>query len=106
MTIGNFADAIQHFQKSIKQAPHFKTLELLGECMLLSGSPLASIVPLAAAVGLGSNEFRALYLLAKAYAAVGEHRNGLKYVERALRIKPDFKKAQELRIELAADLSS
>ena len=47
------------FDESAKLSPHFKTLELLGECRLLMGRLKDSIVPLAAASALiGAHELR------------------------------------------------
>lgn len=101
MAAGNYDQAIEHFQISIKHYPHFKTLELLGESMLAIGDPLGSIVPLAAAVGLGTREFRALYLLSKALVQLGDHKDAVRYLDRALEMAPDFKRALELRSQIA-----
>ena len=38
-----------------------------------------------------------MYLLARAYFEIGEQKTALKYVERALAMKPDFKRARELK---------
>jgi len=100
MAAGNYANAIEHFRISIRHYPHFKTLELLGECLLAMGDHVASIVPLAAAVGLGTREFRALYLLSKALVQIGKHEDALKYLDRALEMAPDFKRARELRSQI------
>jgi tetratricopeptide (TPR) repeat protein len=101
MERGNFQAAIQYFSKSVEHLPHFKTLELMGECYLTLGNPREAIVPLAAAIALGSNEFKASYLLSRAFLELGERNDALKYVTRALEMKPDFKRARELRDAIA-----
>jgi tetratricopeptide (TPR) repeat protein len=97
MEAGDYRSAIALFNESNTAFPHFKTLELLGECHLLQEQPLDAIIPLAAAVGLGSNEFRAMYLLAKAFLALGQNRNAIQFLDLALKINPTFKAAGELR---------
>lgn len=92
--------AIELFEESVRLSPHFKTLELLGECRLKNHQPSEAILPLAAAVGLGTNAFRAMYLLAKAYAELGNKKTALRYIDRALQMKPDFKSARELKESL------
>jgi hypothetical protein len=72
-------------------------LELLGECKLALGEPFAALVPLAASIGLGTNSFRAMYLLSKAFADLGRKREALKYVDRALLMKSDYKKDRDLK---------
>ena len=97
MEAGSISSAIVLFERSVTAFPHFKTLELLGECRLLLGQPLAAVVPLAAAVGLGTNEFRATYLLAKALSEIGLKREALKHVERALAMNPNFASAKKFK---------
>ncbi len=96
----NYDGAIALFEESVRIAPHFKTLELLGECKLNLRRPSEAIVPLAAAVTLGTNEFRAMYLLARALSEVGEKRDALKFLEVLLQREPTFKSARELRDSL------
>jgi tetratricopeptide (TPR) repeat protein len=100
MEQGDYARAIALFEQSIAANPHFKALELLGECRLRIQEPLAAIVPLAAAVGLGTNEFRAMYLLAEAYVQLGDRDTALAHIDRALQMKPDFKRASQLKSQL------
>jgi tetratricopeptide (TPR) repeat protein len=97
MDVGDYDTAIRFFEESIAAFPHFKTLELLGECKLKVGQPLDSIVPLAAAIGLGTNEFRAMYLLAKAFASLDRKPDAMKFVDLALKTNPSFKAARKLR---------
>lgn len=102
MEKGDLDRAIHLFEESVKIAPHFKTLELLGERQIEICRPADAIVPLAASVGLGTNAFRAMYLLAKAYTEMGERKTALSYVEKALQMNPNFKTARELKEFLSA----
>ena len=97
MARGDHSEAAALFEQSNQAFPHFKTLELLGECRLALGEPYAALIPLAASVGLGTNSFRAMYLLSKAFADLGRRKEALKYIERALIMKSDYKKAQDLK---------
>ena len=65
MQSGQLEAAVQAFEQSVAILPHFKTLELLGECLLELGRPVAAIVPLAAASHL-NKQVRAPALLARA----------------------------------------
>jgi hypothetical protein len=57
-------------RESAEAAPHFKTLEVLGELLLELGRPSEAIIPLAAATTL-NGQVRAPSLLAKALLAEG-----------------------------------
>jgi tetratricopeptide (TPR) repeat protein len=100
MERADYARAIALFEQSIAASPHFKALELLGECLLKTQEPLAAVVPLAASAGLSTNGFRATYLLAEAYLELGDRDKALGYVDRALQMKPDFKRASQLKGQL------
>lgn len=102
MEKADFDRAILLFEESVKLSPHFKTLELLGECKINIGRPSEAILPLAAAVGLGTNAFRAMYLLAKAYSEMGDRKTALSFSEKALQMNPNFKRARELKEFLSA----
>ena|SRR5204863_6496500 len=93
----DYQSAISFFEESVRIAPHFKALELLGECKLNLKRPVEAIVPLAAAVTLGTNAFRAMYLLARALSEVSEKREALKLLDVLLQREPTFKSARELR---------
>jgi tetratricopeptide (TPR) repeat protein len=103
MERGDYRAAIAEFQESISLHPHFKTLELLGECLLETADPIAAVVPLAAAASLGSNAFRASYLLARALAEVQDFEPALSHVERAIQMRPDFKKAIALKEQIGRE---
>ena len=59
MKRGDLDVALEQFRESIRVSPHPKTLELLGECLLLKTQHSEAIVYLAAAAGLGAKQFRA-----------------------------------------------
>jgi predicted Zn-dependent protease len=68
----DYERALKLFEELIRLSPHFKTLELLGECKLKIHQPSEAIVPLAASMGLGTDAFRAMYLLAQASLECGD----------------------------------
>lgn len=68
-----YPEALAALEESARFSPHFKTLELIGELMLLLGRPAEAVVPLAAATTLNP-QVRAPSLLAKALMAVGDPR--------------------------------
>ena len=84
--------AIHNFEVSIAEAPHFKTLELLGEAWLAKGEPARAIVPLAAATTL-NRQVRAPSLLAEAFLALGERPEAHRIAHMALRREAHNKKA-------------
>lgn len=96
MEKGDYAGAIKLFNMSGRLFPHFKTFELLGECLLNVNKPLDAIVALAAAAGLGTKPFRARYLLGKAFSQVGEELDAIEHLKEALHLKSDYKAAKEL----------
>ena len=84
--------AIGHFEESLAQAPHFKTLELLGEAWLRKGEPGKAIVPLAAATTLNS-QVRAPSLLAEALLALGKSLEAYRIAQLVLSRDSSNKKA-------------
>src|SRR5437879_1677275 len=70
MAAGNLIDAVGAFRRSINASPHFKTLELLGECYARLGKFTRAIVPLAAATAL-NRQSRAPALLAEVFEKLG-----------------------------------
>jgi uncharacterized protein (TIGR00725 family) len=71
MKAGRLRDAVEAFRSSAEASPHFKTLELLGECYLLLGEPGRAVVPLAAASTL-NEQSRAPSILADAFERLGD----------------------------------
>lgn len=102
MDAGDLHTAIEKFKQSVSLLPHFKTLELLGECLLRRNEFSEAILYLAAAAGLGQNEFRARFLLAKALLAVGEESDAIVQLKEALALNPNYKSAKELLDSLLA----
>lgn len=98
----NIPLAIGSFRQSMALEPHFKTAELLGECLLGHGKPTEAILYLAAACGLGTNAFRAKFLLAKAYMAVDDEDEAIHHLEDALAMNPDYKDARKLHDEISS----
>jgi hypothetical protein len=86
-----------------KLAPHFKTLEVLGEALVAHGRTTDGIVALAASIGLARNQYRARYLLAKVFAGIeGRQSEALALANEALLVNPQYKAARELRDSLVA----
>lgn len=88
MERGALVDAIVLFRASIALWPHFKTLELLGECLLRLDQPREAIVPLAAATALHPSS-RPPALLAQAYLALGQYPAAVHFADEALARTPD-----------------
>ncbi len=96
MAAGDLESSIRFFEESAQIEPHFKTLELLGECFLKRGQHGEAIIPLAASVGLGNKPYRALYLLARALHTVGRRAEAIEKLNQTVQMKPDYKSAKEL----------
>jgi predicted Zn-dependent protease len=94
------AKAIELFRRSIDASPHFKTLELLGECLLKENKPADAIVELERSVSLNSRPARGYYLLAVAYAEVERKIDALAAANKCLEIQPDFERARKLKESL------
>ena len=93
---GDFPAAIQHLRSSGSAAAHFKTYELLGECLLAVNRPNDAIEYLAAAAGLGNRQFRSRYLLAQALLLVGEVDWATDKLTEALELQPTYRAARTL----------
>ena len=102
MEAGETESAVRLFQESASIDPHFKTLELLGECLLKLGRHHEAVISLAASIGLGTKVYRAMFLLAKALDESGFRRNAIEKLEEAIAIKPDYKSARDLLEQLRA----
>lgn len=82
MARGQYGDAIRFLEGSAKCDPHYKTLELLGECYLEQERFCEAVSALAAATTL-SQQPRAAYLLARAFQALGDLRRSREMAELA-----------------------
>ncbi len=96
MEQGDFPLAVELFQQSVDLFPHFKTLELLGECWLKLGQPTRAVVVLGAASTLGHRASRALYLLARTLNKIGERDKAIEKLREAITIQPDYESAKRL----------
>jgi tetratricopeptide (TPR) repeat protein len=95
MDAGAWEQAIQRFTASVEAAPHFKTLELLGECFLELGRPKDAVVPLAAAARLNPQP-RAPSLLALALARAGRAEDARTIAEEVLADHPGNRLARRV----------
>ena len=71
MDARDFDQAIAAFSQSVLISPHFKTFELLGECLFELGRLQEAVVPLAAATTL-NRQSRAPALLAEVFERLGD----------------------------------
>ena len=92
---GDRQQALALFRASIALCPHYKSLELLGECLISLGRPIESIPPLAAATALHSQP-RAPALLASAFLALGQVDDARRFASLALERNPQYGYAREL----------
>jgi tetratricopeptide (TPR) repeat protein len=90
MESGDLPRAVSALEEAIYAFPFPRSLELLGECLLLEGRPVEAAVYLAAAVGMGGeDQFRPLFLLGKALAAANDNYVSKMVLQRALSIAQD-----------------
>ena len=101
MAAGQWAAAADAFARSVADAPHFKALELQGECLLALGQARAAIVPLAAATAL-NGQGRAPTLLAEAFLALDEPDEALRFAQEALRRAPGQRRALAVQARVRA----
>ena len=95
MDEGKYEEAATMFEQSVRADPHFKALELLGECLMLLNQLAEAIVPLAAATTLNKG-VRAPSLLAEVYFKLGEMDEAKEIAELALIRDPNNRKALEI----------
>lgn len=100
MRQGQYEEAVRLFERNVKLNPHFKELELLGECLLHSGRLREAIVPLAAATTLNAG-VRAPSLLAEIFYRLGEMDDANQMAELALSRDPKNRKALEVKERVA-----
>jgi tetratricopeptide (TPR) repeat protein len=103
MKARDYDTAVKKLTGAADLSPHFKTYELLGECYLeLKDFPRA-IKYAAAAAGIGNNQFRSRFILAKALFEYGNVQWAVDKLNEALRMKPDYKSAKEMLERLRED---
>lgn len=103
MSEGKYSIAAEKLLKSADLSPHFKTYEILGECFLFLEDFLQAVKYAAAAAGIGNNQFRSRFLLAKALVGIGHHDWAKDKLEEALEMKPDYRAARELLEQISND---
>ena len=96
MDEGKLEEAVKLFQQSISDYPHFKSLELLGECFIRLNRLSEAIVALAAATTLNKG-VRAPSLLAEAFLKLKEYPQAREMAEIALSRDPNNRLAREVR---------
>lgn len=98
-----FEEAVRLFQRSNEILPHFKTLELQGECLIRVGRPVEAIVPLAAAASLNKG-VRAVSLLAQTFLDLGDREKSFEWAQEALKRDAKNRQARKI-IESLASIS-
>ena len=105
MDAGSLEDAIQALSQSAELHPHFKTLELLGECYLSVGRVREAIVPLAAATSL-NEQSRAPALLADALYKLGDNEQAIRLARLAMLRAPSNKLARSVLARLGVEVDN
>ena len=105
MDAGDIETAIHSFQQSVELDPHFKTYELLGECLLKGNRPQEAILPLEAASRM-NRSVRAVSLLAEAHFILGQHDKADHVADEALRRDTNNRKARAIKHEIAKQRSA
>lgn len=100
MESGDIAGAVAQFHESVRIWPHFKALQLLGECLFQLGRLQEAVVPLAAATTLNRG-VRAPSLLAEVFLALEQRHDAAEMVEVALQRDPRNRRALAVKGALA-----
>ena len=95
MDAKDYEAAILLFERSASPSPHFKTLELLGECYCNLGRFRSAVIPLAAATALNM-QARAPALLADAFSRLNEGEDAVRFARLALERSPGNRLALEV----------
>ena len=96
MDNGELDDAVVLFYRSIELSPHFKALELLGECLMRFDRLREAIAPLAAATSLHRG-VRAPSLLADVFLKLKDYQAAEKMADIALSRDSNNRKAIEVK---------
>lgn len=96
MQRGDRASAIRLFEESLRERPHYKTLLLLGECLITERRLKDAVVPLAAASTL-NRQGVAPTLLAEVFLELGQTLLAEDMLTLALERQPDFRRAKTLK---------
>jgi tetratricopeptide (TPR) repeat protein len=95
MDAHDYEEAVLLFEQSASASPHFKTLELLGECYHHLGKLRSAIIPLAAATALNLQP-RAPALLADVFCRLGDNEAAIRFARVAIERAPGNKIALEV----------
>ena len=95
MSAKDYAAAARLLEKSAELQPHFKTLELLGECRVHLGLLREAVLPLAAATAL-NEQARAPSLLAVVLSQLGETEDATRMARVALARSPTNRTALDV----------
>lgn len=93
---GRLEEAVSLFQQSVALAPHFKSLELLGECFVRLNRQREAIVPLATATRLNRG-VRAPSLLAEVFLKLEDYHAAKEMAELALSRDAGNRRAREVK---------
>lgn len=99
MDTGEYAEAAALLEASTKLDTHYKTIELLGECLWQMGRLRDAVLPLAAATTL-NRQPRAPALLAQIFLELGDVRQAREMAELALERNPGSKTMQDFLTDL------
>jgi tetratricopeptide (TPR) repeat protein len=99
---GDYEEAISLFRRSAEMEPHFKTFELLGECLLALNRNSEAVGPLAAATTLNRG-VRAPSLLAEAFLRNQKFDDAEDFAKLALQRDPRNKRARDVLEKLEAN---
>lgn len=100
MARGSHAEALPVLMESARESPHFKTFEVLGECLVALGRPAEAVPWLAAATTLNRNS-RSPTLLAETWLVLGRIHAARSALDLALERNPRHRRALRLAKELA-----
>lgn len=100
MAQGDLEGAVRGFRDSAEEGSHFKTFELLGECLMQLNRLREAIAPLAAATTLNQG-VRAPALLADVFLRLGERHDAEAAAQLALGRDPNNRMAQQVLAALA-----
>jgi tetratricopeptide (TPR) repeat protein len=98
MSEGRWGEATALLREAFDLHPQSINVALLGACLLKQGDLKQGILHLAAAVGLGHNQFKDRVELAEAFYSLGEafRHDALWQIEEALRINPRYRRAKDV----------
>ncbi len=105
MRDGRFADAIEFLERSAVLDPHFKTFELIGECLMKLNRFAEAVGPLAAAVALNRG-VRAPSLLVECFHAIGRIEDAWEFAKVALLRDPTNRRAKDILNKMEANQAS